>query len=132
MKYIRHLKLVFGSIRCQIFYKIFESSSSFVILYRVISRFEQFDSWEPFYLHIFHFICGGIELCNDNFLVIFKLFSKFIPDWCQFFTMSTPWSVEFNQYVLLRIGIPILWDGIRLQMGLQVSCLPGSNKSSEV
>merc|ERR1712098_1017840 len=62
--------------------------------------------------------------------------------------MSTPWSVEFNQYVLLsiqcnlseilsnknlnRIGIPILWDGIRLQMGLQVSCLPGSNKSSEV
>jgi hypothetical protein len=32
--------------------------------------------------------------------LIFKDFSKFVPDWRELLAVSTPWGIELNKYIL--------------------------------
>jgi len=96
---------------------------------------ELFDRWERMYFDIFQFVSGSVHFRDDDIFVVFEFLAQLIPNWCQLFAMTTPWSIEFHQNVLLRFLdhfieifrdqifnwflVPIIRNFLRQQMRLQ-------------
>lgn len=49
------------------------------------------------------FVNCRIHFTHNNGIVILEFFSQLVIDRCQLFAVSTPGSIELNQYVLLLV-----------------------------
>lgn len=54
---------------------------------------EELESGESSDCYTIHLILGGINLGNDDIIVVFEVLSKIIPDGGQLLAVATPWSI---------------------------------------
>jgi len=57
-------------------------------------------SWISSNFNSFGLIGSGIELSNDNVVVVLVGSTEFFPDWSELLAMSAPWSIVFNENIL--------------------------------
>merc|ERR1711915_480878 len=148
---IEQLQFVLGLILWWVFQELAEaldSSVSVVINNFISSLLEQFDSWEALDLDLLQLIGGGVHLGDDNALGVLVFFSQFVPDWSKLFAVSTPWSIKFNEDILLGVHrnfvevlsnedldsllVPILGNLLRHQVLLQLALKEVSNEGLDI
>ena len=103
--------------------------------------------WISSDLNVLSLVCGGIELANYEVLVVFEVLTELIPNWSKLLAMTAPWGIVLNENILgwvhdnlfeLRAynygntAIVILWNWLRLEVGLERSVFNGINPSSNI
>ena len=51
----------------------------------------------------FSFVGSGIELSNDDVLVVLVEFTEFLPNWGELLAVSAPWSVVLDEDISVRV-----------------------------
>jgi len=52
------------------------------------------------YVNSFDFVGGGVDLRDDDVLVVLELLAQLVPNGRQFLAMTAPGGVKFDEYVL--------------------------------
>merc|ERR1719186_2194843 len=81
----------------------FHGSLPFEIHNFVSFLLEEFNGRKALNFHVHQFIGGGVDLGDDDALVVLILLAEFLPDRSEFFAVSAPGSVELNENVLLLV-----------------------------
>ena len=63
----------------------------------------EFESWEALNVKTSNFVKSGVDFNEENVRICQKSLRSFVVMWGEVFTMSTPWSIEFNKNFLVRI-----------------------------
>merc|ERR1711972_254090 len=103
-----------------------------------------FKGWESLYFYAIEFVLGGIRLGNNDGIVIFEVFTEFVPSWGQLFAVSAPWGIKFDKNSLCWVlgnafkvftnndsnwGGVIFWDFFTHQVSDNTSVQNSGNKS---
>ena len=72
----------------------------------IIIKLYQSEIWLKIIGFIYLVICARniiescVHFCDNNRIIIFVICTKFVINWNKTFAMSTPRSIEFDQYIL--------------------------------
>jgi len=80
--------------------KVLELSLTVVVNTRLFVLWVEDKSWVASDFNALGLVGGGIEFGNDDVLVIFVMLGKLIPDWSEFLTVTAPWGIVLNEYIL--------------------------------
>merc|ERR1719186_340500 len=81
----------------------FHSSLSVEIHNFIGFLLEELNGRKSLNVNVHQFIGGGVDLGDNDALVLLILLAEFIPDRSEFFAVSAPGSVELHEHVLLLV-----------------------------
>merc|ERR1711972_393213 len=66
------------------------------------SFWKVFKGWESLYFYAIKFVLGGIRFSDNDGIIIFEVFTEFVPSWGQLFTVSAPWGLKIQNKMVKK------------------------------
>ena len=111
----------------------FEVSVTLVFDTGLVILWVPHEGWVAFNVDSFSFVFGGIELGNDEVLVVSEGSTELFPDWEKLLAVTTPWGVVLDEDILGWVhddllefssdnsgdwSVVVLWDWVGFEMWL--------------